>query len=191
MIAKKNRSRSIQTGYCSASICECDKCGGVDCGCHTNPSNKTITNSELLELDVEILIPAALDSQITLANADRVRAHTIVEVANGPTTNDADTILARRGITVVPDILANSGGVTVSYFEWAQNRSGVAWSEGEVRQRLLISMNNAFARVMEASKTLGVSLRTAAYACALEELGRAHSSTGTAVFFNTARRPNE
>ena len=107
-----------------------------------------------------MLIPAALEKQLTVENASRVRAKLIVEAANGPTTPEADRIFAERGIVVLPDILANAGGVTVSYFEWAQNRSGYYWKESEVNERLADIMLEHFAKVSEVAQLRNVSLRT-------------------------------
>jgi glutamate dehydrogenase (NADP+) len=127
----------------------------------------SITNKELLELDVDILIPGAIETQITSANAEAIRAPIIVEVANGPTTSDADTVLNQRGILVVPDILANAGGVTVSYFEWAQNLQGYFWEENEVNARLEKVIKKAFYDVYETSRKYHVHNRTGAYILAV------------------------
>ena len=142
-----------------------------------------ITNEELLELEVDVLIPAAVQNQLTSANAARVKASTVVEAANGPTTQGADDVLAARGVVVVPDILANAGGVTVSYFEWVQNRSGWYWSEAEVHDRLRLLMVTALESVLAGAEGQAVSLRTAAYALALRRLGAAISAQGTRSYF--------
>src|SRR4029077_11758748 len=110
---------------------------------------KEITNEELLELPVDLLVPAALENQITARNAGRIQARLIVEGANGPTTPDADSILERRGITVVPDILANSGGVTVSYFEWVQDLQSLFWEEDEINVRLKKILQKAFGQMCD------------------------------------------
>lgn len=183
LIERKRRSRSLRTGYARASVCDCPDCGADTCCCGDGRAEQVITNAELLEADVDILIPAALEGQITSDNAERIGASTIVEVANGPTTPDADALLNRHNVRVVPDILANAGGVTVSYFEWAQNRGGIRWTEAEVHERLREIMTTAFARVTGFASERGVSLRTAAYACALEELDEAMSACGTARSF--------
>jgi glutamate dehydrogenase (NADP+) len=135
---------------------------------------KTISNEELLELDVDVLAPAALEDQITERNAGDVRAKYIIELANGPTTGGADRILHERGAVVVPDILANAGGVTVSYFEWVQNRSGDVWKAEEVDRRLSETMRGALKDVLAMAERKGdLPLRTAAYTLALNRLAEA------------------
>ena len=121
-----------------------------------------ITNQELLELDCDILVPAAIENQITEKNASRIKAKIIVEGANGPTTPEADEILNDKGIFVVPDILANAGGVTVSYFEWVQNLQELIWSEEEVLDRLTRIMQRSFKEVLEISLSKKIPMRTAA-----------------------------
>jgi len=121
-----------------------------------------ITNQELLELDCDILVPAALENQITEKNAPRIKAKIIVEGANGPTTPEADEILNDKGIFIVPDILANAGGVTVSYFEWVQNLQELIWSEEEVLDRLTRIMQRSFKEVLEISLSKKIPMRTAA-----------------------------
>jgi len=121
-----------------------------------------ISNEELLELDCDILIPAALENQITEKNAPRIRAKIIAEGANGPTTTEADEILNEKGIFIVPDILANAGGVTVSYFEWVQNLQELLWSEEEVLDRLTRIMQRSFKEVLEISLSKKIPMRTAA-----------------------------
>ncbi len=132
-----------------------------------------ITNEELLCLAVDVLAPCAMENQITENNALSIKAKLIVEGANGPTHSNADAILNERGIVVVPDVLANGGGVTVSYFEWVQNRSGYYWSEEDVHSKAEISMKKAFENVWQVSKNHNVSLRIAAYIVALEKLSKA------------------
>ncbi len=121
-----------------------------------------ITNAELLELDCDILVPAAIENQITAVNAPKLRCRMVVEGANGPTTPEADAILADRGIRLVPDILANAGGVVVSYFEWVQNLQELLWTEGEVTDRLNKILSRAFHEVIAVSEKENVDLRTAA-----------------------------
>jgi len=132
-----------------------------------------ITNEALLELDVELLIPAALGGVINAANAPRIKAPLIIEAANAPVRPDADDLLTERGVVIVPDILANAGGVTVSYFEWAQNRQYYSWNLDRVRQELERVMSNAFEEVWELSRERNVSLRTAAFMQGISRVGRA------------------
>jgi glutamate dehydrogenase (NAD(P)+) len=126
-----------------------------------------ITNEALLELSCDVLVPAALEKVLTISNASRVNAKLIVEGSNGPTTPEADHIFNRRGIVVIPDIVANAGGVTVSYFEWAQDRSGYFWKESEVNERLADVMLENFTKVSDLAALRGVPLRTAAYMVAI------------------------
>ncbi len=129
-----------------------------------------LTNNELFALDVDVLVPAALENQITMENAPDIRAKIIVEGANGPTTPDAHRHLHERGVFVVPDILANSGGVTTSYFEWVQDRHGYFWTEKEVNERLEAKMREAFDAVLQMSLRHRVDLRTAAYVVAINRV---------------------
>ena len=126
------------------------------------PGADPVGASALLELPCDILVPAALQGQITRANADKIRARLIVEGANGPTTPDADEILRDRGITLVPDVLANAGGVTVSYFEWVQDLQSFFWAEEEVNQRLARILSRATDEVWAAAEKYKTDLRTAA-----------------------------
>ena len=131
---------------------------------------KQITNSELLELACDILIPAALENQITTDNVANIKAKLIMELANGPITPDADVALFARGIPVIPDILANAGGVTVSYFEQVQNNANYFWSREEVQAKLKLKMETALAGVLHSAEEHHVMLRTGAYVVAMERI---------------------
>jgi glutamate dehydrogenase (NAD(P)+) len=122
-----------------------------------------LSNAQLLTCPCDILIPAAVQNQLTAANAGQVQAKLVVEGANGPTTPGADRVLRERGVLVVPDILANAGGVTVSYFEWVQDLQSFFWSEAEINAKLFAIMERAFDSVLRRSLDEGVDLRTAAY----------------------------
>lgn len=137
-----------------------------------------ITNAELLTLDVDVLIPAALQDQITVKNADQIRAGVIVEGANGPTTFEADQILNERGIKAVPDILANAGGVIVSYFEWVQNLQSFFWDIDEVRKQLNRAMSSAFEEVWSLAEAKRTSLRAAAYILGTDRVASAFQMRG-------------
>jgi len=142
------------------------------------PGTQLIDNDALLRLPVDVLLPAAMEAQITADNAAEIEARIIVEGANGPTTPDADEILQRRGILVVPDILANAGGVVVSYFEWVQDRYGYFWKEAEVNERLEEKMVGAFDAVWSTRDRFDVDTRTAAYILAVERIIEARSLRG-------------
>lgn len=131
---------------------------------------KYITNQQLMVLDVDLLIPAALENQITGEIADDIKANYIIEAANGPTTGEADKVLFERGVIIVPDILANAGGVTVSYFEWVQNKEADRWSGSLINNKLEIIMKTAFDEVWEKHRKDNVSLRMAAYMTAIERI---------------------
>ena len=135
------------------------------------PGGESLGNEDLFRLDADVLIPAALENQITVANANEIRAKIVIEAANGPTTPEANNILHDRGIFVVPDILANSGGVTVSYFEWVQDRYGYFWEESDVNDRLEKKMHEAFHDVLQTSIKYKVDMRTAAYIVAIGRVG--------------------
>jgi glutamate dehydrogenase (NAD(P)+) len=142
------------------------------------PGADAVTNEELLELPCDVLIPAAVQNQLTGKNAGRVQAKLIVEGANGPTTLEADAVFAERGVTVVPDILANAGGVTVSYFEWVQGLQQFFWSEQEVNDRLIRLMQRASKDVWGVSRAKDVDLRTAALMRGIERVAEAKRRRG-------------
>jgi glutamate dehydrogenase (NADP+) len=172
--AHKEETRSLRGVYCEGSVCE-----EVD--------HEKISNEELLALDVDLLVPAALGGVIHADNAKEVRAPWVVEVANGPVTSDADDLLAERDIHVVPDVLANAGGVTVSWFEWVQNRQGYPWSLETVRERLDEAMSRAFAATWQVHEDEQRGLRASAYTVALRRLAEAIEAEGDQSYF----RPSE
>ncbi len=131
-----------------------------------------IENNELLKLECDVLVPAALESVITLENASEIKAGVVLELANGPTTPEADEILFKRGVQILPDILANAGGVSVSYFEWVQNMSGEKWSKEKVDEMLKEKMGVATKEVLGKAKELNVNNRLGAYVLAMERIGR-------------------
>jgi glutamate dehydrogenase (NAD(P)+) len=134
------------------------------------PGAEALEREDLFKLDVDILIPAALENQITMENAPAIKAKVVIEGANGPTTPDANKHLHERGVFIVPDILANSSGVTTSYFEWVQDRYGYFWTEKEVNERLEAKMCEAFAAVLQTSLRYKVDMRTAAYIVAISRV---------------------
>jgi glutamate dehydrogenase (NAD(P)+) len=142
------------------------------------PSADPISNAELLEVPCDVLVPAALGGQITERNADRVHAKILAEGANGPTSPEADEILADRGVLVIPDILANAGGVIVSYFEWVQGLQYHFWRESEINSRLQEIMTRAFNRVNAMAKRERVNLRTAALMVGIRRVAEAHTLRG-------------
>ena len=142
------------------------------------PHGEAITNEELLELDVDVLVPAALENVITKKNAGNIKARIVAEGANGPTTAPADAILEDKGVFVIPDILANAGGVTVSYFEWVQNREGYFWSEQLVNERLSEVMVRSFHEVLDYGRQHDVNLRTASYMLAIDRVAAVHRMRG-------------
>jgi glutamate dehydrogenase/leucine dehydrogenase len=142
------------------------------------PGTRAITNAELLAAPVDVLVPAALENQITGGNAGTVQASLILEAANGPVSPEADEILVRKGVTVVPDIIANAGGVTVSYFEWVQDLQSFFWEEKEINERLEHIMTASFETAWEASQHLGVPLRLGAYTIAVQRVAEATSARG-------------
>ncbi|MBA3657021.1 MAG: Glu/Leu/Phe/Val dehydrogenase, partial [Gemmatimonadaceae bacterium] len=138
----------------------------------------SIAAADLLTLEVDVLLPAALENVITTKNAQDIRAKIICEGANGPTTAAADSILEEKGIFVIPDILANAGGVTVSYFEWVQDRGGYFWTEDVVNDRLRDIMAKSFADVLQLAKQHRVNMRTAAYMLSISRVATVHRLRG-------------
>ncbi len=147
-------------------------------GTVTNLFKDTITNKQLLELECDILVPAAIENQITAENAGNIKAKIVVEAANGPTTLEATKILTERGILLVPDVLASAGGVTVSYFEWVQNNQGYYWSIDEVEEKLEKVMVRSFDAVYNAANQRGVDMRLAAYMVGIKKMAEASRYRG-------------
>lgn len=168
---EKEDCKKLRAVYCEQSVCELVE-------------HEVISNKDLLELDVDILIPAAIEGVITRNNAPDIKAKHIVEVANGPIESDADDILEDKGIQIIPDVLANAGGVTVSYFEWVQNRTGYVWKLEEVHQRLSNIMQNSFNEIWDLAQREHRSLRDAAYALAIRRIGEGIEAHGTRDYFN-------
>jgi glutamate dehydrogenase (NAD(P)+) len=142
------------------------------------PGTEEVTNAELLELPCDILIPAALENQLTGQNASRIQARLIVEAANGPTTPEAEHILNDRGVMIVPDILANAGGVTVSYFEWVQDLQRFFWAEQEINSRLESIMKRSFEAVRQKADEQQTNLRMGAYLLAVARVAEATELRG-------------
>ena len=147
-------------------------------GTITTLFENTITNQQLLEMDCDILVPAAISNQITAENAHNIKASIVVEAANGPTTLEATKILSERGILLVPDVLASAGGVTVSYFEWVQNNQGYYWTEEEVNKKLHDNLTKAFNNIYETAQTRGVNMRLAAYMVGVRRAAEASKFRG-------------
>lgn len=173
---RKLATHSLRGHYPSTPVSACEDCD----------SYQSISNEELLALDVDILVPAALENAITSDNVDSIRARWIVEVANGPISIDADRALFGRGTVVLPDVLANSGGVIVSYFEWVQNRAGFPWSLEDVQTRLKARLEEVFEEMWQYQhQKEGVSLRQAAYARAMLHLQEVLKMKGTKEYFSS------
>lgn len=166
----KLETKRLEAAYCEGSVCEVLE-------------HEKITNEELLELEVDILVPAALENQITAQNSGNIKAKYVLELANGPVSFDADQELFKKGIVVIPDILANAGGVTVSYFEWVQNRSGYYWDLDEVHTRLNKIMSEAASSVFNVQERRECSMRTAAYVTAIQRIGESIEVKGTRKYF--------
>ncbi len=142
------------------------------------PGTEPVSNSDLLQLPVDVLVPAALEGVITGENAGKIKARIICELANGPTTPEADVILHKNGVFVIPDFLANAGGVTVSYFEWVQNVTNFYWEEDDIQAKLDRKMTRAFADVLSMSKDYEVDMRTAAYMVSIQRVAEAMKMRG-------------
>ena len=171
LIAQKRTQREItKMIYCASSVCE-------------STEYKVISNTQLLELDIDVLALAALENQVTKANVERIQAPCILEIANGPVDSKSDAVLHANGQTVLPDVLVNSGGVTVSYFEWLQNRSGLYWEEPEVHERLQKTMDREANHIFNAAECDGTSLRTAAYLHGVKRIVGAIHEQGTEEYF--------
>jgi glutamate dehydrogenase (NADP+) len=166
----KSSTGSVMGEYCEGSVCDIEKMK-LD---HV----QKITNEELLEIPCDILIPAALDNVITEKNAAKIKATTIIEIANGPVSPEADAILEEKGVTVVPDVLANAGGVTVSYFEWSQGRSGEQWTDEEVDEKLKRIMLEAFHSVRREVNNAKLTYRNAAFVVGLKRIVDAMKARG-------------
>jgi glutamate dehydrogenase (NADP+) len=157
-------------------VMECKKEKGTLAGCYCaggvcdTKGGKTITNEELLELPVDILVPAALENVINEKNMKNIKAKIIIEMANGPVTEEAYEYLSKKGVIIVPDVLANSGGVTVSYLEWVQNKASYYWSEEEVNSKLEVMMKKAFEAIWEKASKKKIPLKQAAFEVALEKI---------------------
>lgn len=165
------RDRGLDPEAINRHVQEAGSVGGF-------PAAEAITNEELLEIDCDVLVPAAIEGVVTVKNADNVRAKVVCEAANGPVTFEADKILNDRGIFVVPDILANSGGVTVSYFEWVQDIQAYFWTEEEVNDRLRIIMEKAFDEVSTLADEKGLTMRQAAHWIGVGRVAEAHLTRG-------------
>ncbi|MGA1626599.1 MAG: Glu/Leu/Phe/Val family dehydrogenase, partial [Prochlorothrix sp.] len=168
---KESTRRGVKAVYCEGTVCNIVE-------------HEVITNEELLTLDVDVLIPAALEGQITGENADQVKAKYVFEVANGPVSFEGDRILESRNIYVIPDILVNAGGVTVSYFEWVQNRNGLYWSAAEVQQQLKQRMVEETEAIWSIAQREATSVRSAAYIHALNRLSETVEAKGTYRYFH-------
>jgi glutamate dehydrogenase (NADP+) len=168
----KQTHHAMKAVYCRNSVCNIVE-------------HETISNEDLLALDVDVLIPAALENQITAANAHSIQAKYIFEVANGPVTADADEILEQKGIALFPDILVNAGGVMVSHLEWVQNRSGLYWKLDEVNHQLKSRIVEEAERIWQIAHQHDVAFRTAAYIHALSRLGEALNDRGTRSYYNS------
>jgi glutamate dehydrogenase (NADP+) len=167
----KEETNTLHSVYCDGTVCN-------------EVAHDVLTNQELLSLDVDVLVLAAMENQITQENAEEIRANTVLEIANGPISPQADEILQHNQCAVIPDVLANAGGVTVSYFEWVQNRAGFYWEEVEVQQRLSKIMRREANHVYDLAEKFGCSLRTSAYIHGIDRLAGAIGQRGNYKLFS-------
>lgn len=147
--------------------------------------HEALSADQLVGVDCDVLVPAALENMIRIDNADTIKARVVLELANGPVTHDADEILAKRNVVVLPDILANAGGVTVSYFEWVQNKQGYYWELPEIHEKLRVIMEREGRAIWELATSRGITVRTAAYVHALSRLAEAIEAHGTQSYFDS------
>ncbi len=167
----KEEHKDIKTMmYCDGSVCDFQR-------------YQKISMEELLGLDVDVLVLAALENQVHKENADRIKAKLVLEIANGPVTSEADAILKKNYVTVLPDVLVNAGGVTVSYFEWVQNRGGLYWEESEVNDRLKNKIDREAKAIFDLAEEKQISLRTAAYLIGVQRIAGAITEKGTKEYF--------
>jgi glutamate dehydrogenase/leucine dehydrogenase len=157
--------------YCAGGLCDIENIS-------TSGACRKITNEELLELEVDVLVPAALENQIKIENAHNIKAKMVLELANGPTTPEADEILFKKGIILVPDVLSNAGGVTVSYFEQVQNAMNFYWTEEEVLSKLKPIMVGSFHSIWETKEKYNIDMRTSAFVVAVGRVAEAMSARG-------------
>ena len=177
VMAHKQEHQDIRTMiYCDGSVCDME-------------AYQKITTDELLKLDVDTLVLAALENQVNKDNADTIKARQILEIANGPITSEADAILKKKGITVLPDVMVNAGGVTVSYFEWVQNRAGLYWEEQEVNDRLEKKIIREANTIFDLAEEKKISLRTAAYLLGVKRIAGAITEKGTQEYFQLMQKP--
>jgi len=141
------------------------------------------SNEALLELDVDFLVLAAMENQITEENAHKIRARTILEIANGPISSNADEILEEQDVTIIPDVLANTGGVTVSYFEWVQNRAGYYWEEDEINEKLKNLIQKQASNIFDTATQKNISLRTSAYLDGIAKISGAIEDKGIKEYY--------
>jgi glutamate dehydrogenase (NADP+) len=183
IVALSNKNGGIYNSN-GLDVAQCKKSIDVTCENEWGHDGDKISNEELLALDVDILVPAAMENVITKLNAGNIKASMIFELANGPITNEADMILNDKNIPIVPDILANSGGVAVSYFEWLQNKHGEEWDRDKVNDMLKKKMETATTKVMDRHIELNIPLRTATYVLALKRIAEANECLGTRGYFS-------